>query len=115
MGEMDRLPPMTNYVLGLFRTAPNRPTIGDEEAEKIQEGHLADNRRLREQGHVIAVGPLSGADPIRGILIFQTDSVDRARELKAMDPAILEGRLVLDLYPWFSQAGLTVVPPSPRG
>lgn len=108
--EMDRLPAMTHYVLGLLRRPSNLPTISPEEVERIQEAHLAHLRHLSETGELIAVGPLEEDVDIRGILIFSTPSVDRARELSEPDPALIHGRLVLNLYTWFAPAGLRVGP-----
>jgi uncharacterized protein len=109
--ETDRLPPMTHYVLGLFHRAPKAPTISDAEADRIQETHLAHLRRLMEGGDLIAAGPLEENGDLRGVLLFSTSSVDRARELMRSDPAITNGRLVLDLYTWYAPAGLRVAPP----
>jgi uncharacterized protein len=103
---------MTRRVLGLFRRAQNAPTISDEEANRIQESHLAHLRQLREIGEVIAAGPLEENVELRGVLLFSTPSVERARELMKSDPAITNGRLTLDLYTWYSPADLRVAPPA---
>ncbi len=108
--ETERLPVMTHYVLGLLRRAPEAPAISDAEAERIQEAHLGHLRRLRETGELIASGPFEENGDLRGVLIFSTSSVERARDLSRPDPAITNGRLVLDLYTWFAPAGLRVAP-----
>jgi uncharacterized protein len=108
--ETERLPVMTHYVLGLFRRAPGRLPVPEDEAERIQEGHLAHLRRLRESGDLIASGPFEEDADLRGVLLFSTASVDRARKLTNSDPALTNGRLVLDLYTWYAPAGLRVAP-----
>jgi len=110
--EMDRLPPMTHYVLGLLRQAPVVPQRTEEEAADLQEAHLAHLRRLRETGELIAVGPVEEEGVLRGILVFRTEDISRARELMKTDPLVGGGYLVLDLYTWFAPAGLTVSNPS---
>ncbi|MGP8078798.1 MAG: YciI family protein [Thermoplasmata archaeon] len=114
-GEAKKLPPMTHYILGLFRRVPDRASIPDEEAARIQEGHMANLRRLTEQGELITAGPFEEDSDLRGVLIFSTGSVERARELMRNDPAITNGRLVLDLYTWFGPAGLGVGPAGSAG
>jgi uncharacterized protein YciI len=102
---------MTRYVLGLYRRVPGRPTISDDRANEIQEGHLANLRRLTERGDLITAGPFEEDSELRGVMIFTTGSVDEATRLLGDDPAIANGRLVLDLYTWFGPAGLKVTPP----
>jgi uncharacterized protein len=110
--EMNRLPAMTKYVIGLYRRVPNRPAISEEEADRIQEAHLAHLRRLRESGELITTGPLEEDVDIRGFMVFSTPSVEHARALmESADAALLHGRLTLELYTWYAPAGLRVGPP----
>jgi len=104
--EVDRLPPMTHYVLGLLHRPPGLPSLPEGEAARLQERHLAHLRHLRESGELIASGPFEEETALRGILIFRTDSVARARELMRDDPAVSSGRLRLELYTWYAPAGL---------
>ncbi|MFY9716975.1 MAG: YciI family protein [Thermoplasmata archaeon] len=99
---------MTRYVLGLYRRVPGRPTLSDERTNEIQEGHMANLRRLTERGDLITAGPFEEDSELRGAMIFTTGSVDEAKRLLGDDPAIANGRLVLDLYTWFGPAGLKV-------
>ncbi|MGC2290144.1 MAG: YciI family protein [Thermoplasmata archaeon] len=109
--EVDRLPMMATYVLGLFRRPADLPVIPAEEVERIQEGHMGNIRRLTEAGELIVAGPFTEDTHLRGVLVFSTSSVERARELTANDPALVQGRLLLDLYTWYAPAGLRVGPP----
>ena len=43
---------------------------------------------------------------IRGIYIFDVDSIEKARELTATDPAIQAGRLEMELHLWYGSAAL---------
>jgi uncharacterized protein len=91
---------------------PNRPAISEEEADRIQEAHLAHLRRLRESGELITTGPLEEDVDIRGFMVFSTPSVEHARALmESADAALLHGRLTLELYTWYAPAGLRVGPP----
>lgn len=108
MSEMDRLPPMTRYVLGLLRRGPSKPPSAAPEADALQEQHLAHLRQLRESGELITTGPLEEETPLRGLLVFRTDEIPRARELMRTDPLVAGGFLVLELYTWFAPAGLAL-------
>lgn len=108
VSEVDRLPPMTHYVLGVLRRPTSIPRPTAEDAGALQERHLAHLRRLRESGELITNGPVEETGELRGILIFRTDSIDRAREVMRTDPLLAGGYLVLDLYRWLSPAGLDV-------
>ena len=109
--EYHKLPEMTHYVFGLFRRVPNRPDLPEIEGNRIQEGHMENLRCLTERGELITPGPFEEDGDLRGFLIFSTGSVERARELMKDDAAIVNGRILLDLYSWFAPAGLRVVPP----
>jgi uncharacterized protein len=112
--EFDKLPEMTHYVLGLFRRVPNRPALSDEETNRIQEGHMANLRCLTEDRDLIACGPFEEDGELRGMMVFSTGSIERARDLMKNDPAMVAGRLSLELFTWFGPAGLTVIPPASR-
>jgi len=106
--EVDRLPPMTHYVVGLLRRVASAPRPNPEEAGTLQESHLAHLRRLRESGELLTTGPMEEENELRGLIIFSTDKVSRARDLMRDDPLVAAGHLVLDLYTWFAPAGLAL-------
>lgn len=106
--EIDRLPLMTHYTLALLRRPASAPRPPAQDADALQEQHLAHLRRLRESGELITNGPVEEEGELRGILIFRTNSVARARELMRTDPLVAGGYLVLDLFRWFSPAGLEI-------
>ena len=101
---------MTTYVMGLLRRGPNPPKVSDAESQRIQDGHMANIRKMAETGKLIVAGPFTDNGDLRGVFIFKC-SVEEARALAAPDPAIQSGRLVLELHPWFAAAGLRVDPP----
>jgi uncharacterized protein len=105
---------MSRYVLGLLRRGVRPSGMSEEEENRLQEDHLAYLRSLREAGDLIVYGPLTGDPDFRGILVFRTESIDRARELMREDPWVLRGALVLQLFSWFAAAGLQVGPSAPN-
>ncbi len=86
--------------------------LSEEEADRIQQEHMANIRELTERGELITAGPFLEDTDLRGFMIFSTDSVEHARGLFEKDAAIRRGLLLLDLYTWFGPTGLRVVSPA---
>ena len=103
--EMDR------YVVGMLKKGPKWSAEKTPESAKLQEGHMANIRRMGEMGKLIVAGPFTGNnDTIRGLYIFKT-TLEEAKELAEADPAIKAGVMVLELYPWYAAKGLSIAPP----
>ena len=102
---------MTSYVVGLLYRGPNWSPESTPETERIQEGHMANIRKMGESGKLAVAGPFSDHGDLRGMFIFRIASVDEARALVNEDPAIQSGRLKYELHPWFAASGLKVDPP----
>jgi uncharacterized protein len=96
---------MKTYVMALLKSGPNRDQ-DEETARQLQEGHMANIRRLADEGKLIMAGPFLGGGPLRGIFLFDVATVDEARELTLSDPAVQAGRLEMELIPWYGSAAL---------
>ena len=85
---------------------PDAPDLPDDEADALQDAHLAHQAALAEQGHVLAAGPLIGQDDerVRGICVLSVDA-ERARELYSTDPAVRRGRLAIQVATWLVPTG----------
>lgn len=44
-------------------------------------------------------------DQLRGLTFYRTGSVARSRELAEADPAVLAGRLTVDIMTWYCPPG----------
>jgi len=104
--EMPSMPAMSGYRFGLLRKGPTWTAQRTPATDSIQAGHMANIRRMADEGDLLAAGPLLDDGDIRGIFIFRADSSARLREAVARDPAVRSGRLVLDLYSWFAPSGI---------
>ena len=102
---------MTKYVMGLLRKGPKWSAASTEETQRIQEGHMANIRKMAAGGKLVVAGPFTDNGDVRGVFIFQQTSIDEARAMVDEDPAVKAGRLVVELHPWFAAAGLRVNPP----
>ena len=94
------------YTLVFLRRPPDAPNLGDDELNELQQRHLAFHSKLREEGHVVFNGPLSGQpdESLRGLAVYRT-SVEEARRLALQDPSVMAGRLVVEVVTWYMQPG----------
>ena len=96
-----------SFILVLLVRPPNAPDMPKPELDKLQEGHMANMKRLADEGKLFKAGPtedFSGRN-IRGIFILQTESLDQAKEWVATDPSVKAGRLAPEFMKWFVQKG----------
>ena len=89
------------HTLVLLVRRPDAPDLTDEEADALQDAHLAFRATLRGQGHLIAGGPLLNQDDenLRGLSVWSTDP-ETARTLSTADPAVKAGRLAVQVMTW---------------
>ncbi|HEX7078025.1 MAG TPA: YciI family protein [Candidatus Eisenbacteria bacterium] len=101
---------MRTYVLALLYTGPYKPR-DPEESNRLFHAHLASNARLHREGKLILAGPMRDNTDLRGIFVFDSDSVDQVKAWCDGDPAIAAGVFRLEIHPWYSAKGITIVPP----
>ncbi|HKI95290.1 MAG TPA: YciI family protein [Gemmatimonadales bacterium] len=99
---------MHQYVMAFLKAGPNRSQDSTTAAE-LQRAHLANISRMAREGTLVLAGPFLDDGEVRGIYVFNVESVDSARALTATDPAIKAGRLVMELHPWYGSAALQQV------
>lgn len=98
---------MKKYVLAFLKRGPNRST-DSATAAKLQQAHLKNITRLAK-GKLSLAGPFLDNGELRGIYIFNVESVEEAKRLTETDPAIKAGSLVMELKPWYGSAALQLV------
>jgi uncharacterized protein len=99
---------MKKYVMAFLKRGPNRETDPVKAAE-LQKAHLKNIGRLADEGKLILAGPFLDDGEIRGIYIFNVETLDEARQLTETDPAIKSGHLIMELKPWYGSAALIEV------
>ena len=99
---------MSKYVLAFLKSGPNR-NQDSLTAANLQQAHLANIQKLADEGKLVLAGPFMDDGQIRGIYIFNTESVEEAIQLTETDPAIKAGRLTMELHPWYGSAVLKKV------
>lgn len=96
---------MKKYVMAFLKAGPNRDQ-DSVTAANLQKGHMKNIQRMAEEGKLIVAGPFLDTGELRGIYIFDVETIDEAKELTESDPAIRAGRLVMELKPWYGSAAL---------
>lgn len=99
---------MRRYVMAFLKTGPTPPD-DPERARDLQAAHMANIRRMAEEGQLVLAGPFMDDGDIRGIYLFATDDLHEASEWTATDPAIQAGSLVMELHPWYGSAAVMKV------
>lgn len=95
------------FYLVLLLRPPNAPELPKAELDSLGDGHMANIRRLHEEGKLLKAGPTedhSGRD-VRGIFILTTNSLETAQDWVGTDPLIQKGRLVAEYLKWYVQKG----------
>ncbi|WP_281614405.1 YciI family protein [Flammeovirga sp. SubArs3] len=100
---------MKKFVMAFLKKGPNR-NLSKEEAFQLQKAHLENINKMAEEGKLVLAGPFFGDGDIRGIYIFDVESIEEAEALTKTDPAIQAGSLVMDLKEWYGSAAVMAIP-----
>jgi len=95
---------MQQYFIAFLKKGPNRDQSEDE-AAKLQEGHMAHLGRMYEEGYADISGPFGDDGDIRGITIYNVPTLQMADSLANLDPAVKAGRLLIEVHPWWAAKG----------
>ena len=98
------------FELVLLRTPADAPVYDDDTLDRLQREHLAFYDRLRQEGTVVTNGPvLNQPDAsLRGLGFYRTGSLEAARQLAEQDPAVVAGRLSIEVMTWWCAPGTMV-------
>ncbi|WEA00165.1 YciI family protein [Mucilaginibacter sp. SJ] len=101
---------MKKYVMAFLKEGPTQ--LKDSTANmQLQMAHLKNIGRLAAEGKLVVAGPFLDNQPLRGIFIFNVETVEEAQKLTETDPAIKAGALVMELHPFYCSAALMQVVP----
>ena len=99
---------MKTYVMAFLKKGPNR-NLDSAKSEELQKAHLKNISRMAEEGSLVLAGPFYGSGEIRGIYIFDVQTIEEAKKLTETDPAIQAGSLTMELIQWYGSAALMEV------
>lgn len=95
---------MKQYFMCFLKVGPRRDQ-DETTAAKIQEGHLAHLAELGSQRKICLAGPFADDSGIQGVVIYSTPTYEEAVKLANQDPAVLAGRLVVEIHPFWAAVG----------
>jgi len=95
---------MQQYFIAFLKNGPIH-NQNEEEAELLQEEHLAHLSKMYELGYADISGPFGDDGDIRGITIYNVPTLKMADSLANADPMVKAGRLVIEIHPWWAAKG----------
>jgi len=98
--------PLEPYTIVLLRLPPDPPVLPDEEADRIQEAHLAFLDDQRAEGALLAAGPFRDRvdENLRGLCVYALP-LDDVREIAAHDPSVVAGCMEAQVFTWLIPPG----------
>jgi uncharacterized protein YciI len=97
---------MKSYIFVMLKTGTNK-TMDKAFIDSCFAGHMANIRRMVDQGKLIVAGPMGKNDnSYKGIFILNVSTKEEANELLQTDPAIAGKLLEADIYNWYGSAAL---------
>ena len=106
---------MTTYYVAFLYRGPAWSAEETPEHAKIQEGHMANIRKMAEAGKLLVAGPFTDDGDLRGLFVFRTNTLEEATAMAEQDPAVKAGRLRLEWHPWFAAKNITVMAKAAKG
>ncbi len=100
---------LKKYVMAFLKAGPNRSQDSTTRAQ-LQKAHMDNIQKMADEGKLMVAGPFLDNQALRGIYIFNVESLEEARALTETDPAVKAGSLVMELHPWMASAALQEIP-----
>lgn len=95
------------YYLVYLRPDPARTNIEKAENDRIMTAHLANIRKMADDGFLKAAGPFDDTPPgLGGIFVMKTDTFETAKRIAAQDPTVTAHRFTIDVHVWNAPAGI---------
>jgi uncharacterized protein YciI len=99
--------PTDPYYVVFLRPDPSRKPLLKADTERIQAAHMANIRKMAEDGVLIAAGPFDDTPiTISGIFVFKVGSLQSAQAVAARDPTVIEHRNTVEVHAWLGPRGI---------
>ena len=95
---------MQQYYMVFLKAGENRNQDSTKVAE-LQKQHLEHLSRMAAEGYASLIGPFGDDGEIRGIVVYQTPTMEMADSLANLDPMVQAGRLEVEVHPWWTEKG----------
>jgi uncharacterized protein YciI len=100
---------MKKYVMAFLLRGDRVSEYTPEQRAEIQGAHMANIGKMAEIGKLLVAGPFFGNEDLRGLYIFDVQTIEEAKALTETDPAIQAGVLKMDLKEWYGSAALLLL------
>lgn len=101
---------MKKFVIAFLYRGSKVDEYSPEERTQYQKGHMENISRLADMGKLILAGPFFGNEDLRGLFLFDVESIEEAEALTESDPSIQAGILRMELKEWYGSAALMMIP-----
>ncbi len=98
---------MQEYFMAFLKRGPNQEQT-KQEVDSLQVLHMGHLGRMYKEGFADVSGPFGDDTDVRGITIYNVPTLKIADSLANMDPMVKEGRLVVEIRPWWAGKGLSL-------
>ncbi|WP_431132846.1 YciI family protein [Psychroserpens mesophilus] len=98
---------MQQYFIAFLKRGTIR-NQNEEEANRLQNEHLAHLSKMYELGYADISGPFGDDGDIRGITIYNVPTLKMADSLANADPMVKAGRLQIEIHPWWAAKGVSL-------
>ncbi len=83
-----------------------KATFEKAERDGYIAGHMKNIGKLAETGKLVLAGPFFDDKDIRGIYVFDVDTIEKAKALVETDPAVKAGVFEFEMRLWYGSAAL---------
>ena len=98
------------FIFVFLNKKSDKVELPKAEVEKIMEGHMANIKRLAQEGKLIVAGPFEGGG---GIFIFKATSVEQVKVWLGGDPGVQAKRWKVEILPYTPRFGSVCRAPEP--
>jgi len=101
---------MTVYYIYLLKKGPVWTAESTPQLDALQAAHLANIRRLSDEGKLVLNGPLLDSfqlsGELRGIGVLKASSLAEAQQWISTDPMVKNGHMIFELHTWMVKKGI---------
>lgn len=90
------------YTIVFLNKKADSEKVDEQTTRSLMEGHMANIRRLADEGKLLAAGPFDGGG---GLFIFNTTSMEQAESWVNTDPAVQAKRWKVEILPYTPRIG----------
>jgi len=96
---------MRPYVFVVLKTGPAE-IIDEARRKELFAGHFSNMSKLASEGKLVLAGPFMDAGDKRGLYIFNVPTIEEAKTIVNMDPAVAAGIFTPEFTKYYGSAAL---------